>query len=78
MFEHHLPAELLNFLAVFLPDLLEDVPPEVRRGVWFQHNVTLTHFARYIRQFLNRRFEGSWIGSGGIPRFSYIIAYGRI
>ena len=36
-----------------------------RRGMYFQHDGALPHFSREVRNFLNYRFPGRWIGRGG-------------
>jgi hypothetical protein len=52
MFECHIMAEKhLNFLEDCLPELLEDVPLEVKRRIWFQHRGAPLFFARYVRHF---------------------------
>jgi hypothetical protein len=55
VFEHHVSAErYLNFLDDSRSELLEDVPLEVRLGIWFQHNGATAHFASCVRKFLNQ------------------------
>jgi hypothetical protein len=44
-----LPARLtgenyLNFLNVDLPGLLEEIPLEIRRAMWFMHDGAPAHF----------------------------------
>ena len=53
------------FLEEVLGDLLEDVPLDIRRGLWFQHDGAPPHFALDVRNHLNRRFGHRWIGRGG-------------
>lgn len=53
------------FLEEVLGDLLEDVPLDIRRGLWFQHDGAPPHFALDVRNHLNRRFGQRWIGRGG-------------
>jgi hypothetical protein len=44
--------------------LLEDVPLNVREGMWFQHEGTLPQLSCQVRNWLNNHFSGTWIGSG--------------
>ena len=55
----------LRFLQVELPRLLEDVPLNKRSSMYFQHDGAPPHFSREVRNFLNCRFPGRWIGCGG-------------
>lgn len=55
----------LNFLQNQLPDLLRDVPEEIRRTIIFQHDGCPSHYHRDVREFLNNEFAGRWIGRGG-------------
>jgi hypothetical protein len=55
----------LRFLRRHLPILLEDIPLNVRRQMWFMHNGTPAHFDRVVRDHLNERFHKRWIGHGG-------------
>ncbi|GJQ73228.1 hypothetical protein Trydic_g1110, partial [Trypoxylus dichotomus] len=57
-----LPAQLtpkwyLHFLANKLPELLENVPLNVRRDMWFLHDGTSPHFERKVRQYLRDLFQ---------------------
>ena len=54
----------LRFLQEELPHLLEDVPLNKRGCVCFQHNRAPPHSSREVRNFLNSRFPGWWIGRG--------------
>ena len=52
-----------------LPGLLEHIPLESRRRMWFQHDGASPHFSHHTRQHLNRTFPEKWIGRGGpVPR----------
>ena len=55
----------LRFLQEELPRLLEDVPLNKRGRMYFQHDEAPPHFSREVRNFLNYRFPGRWIGRGG-------------
>lgn len=54
-----------DFLENSLPELLEDVPLEIRRHMWFMHDGAPPHFSITARQFLNEQFPARWIGRGG-------------
>ena len=43
-----------NFLRLELPALLEDVPLNVRRNMWFQHNGAPPHNSILARRTLKR------------------------
>jgi hypothetical protein len=65
-----LPARLtgenyLNFLNVDLPGLLEEIPLEIRRAMWFMHDGAPAHFTLNVRHFLNVSYGPQWIGRGG-------------
>lgn len=53
------------FLREVLPGLLEDVPLETRRRMWFQHDGAPAHYFGETRLFLNNQFQNRWIGRGG-------------
>lgn len=55
----------LDFLQNNLPLLLEDLPLEIRRNLWFMHDGAPPHFARAVREHLNLLFQNRWIGRGG-------------
>lgn len=55
----------LNFLRNDLPNLLEDVPLIDRQNHWFMHDGAPAHYVRNVRELLNERFNGKWIGRGG-------------
>ncbi|XP_066582721.1 uncharacterized protein [Prorops nasuta] len=54
-----------EFLENQLPDLLEDVPLEIRQKMWFQHDGAAPHNAATAKGVLHRKFPGKWIGRGG-------------
>lgn len=55
----------LQFLKEVLPELLEDVPLNVRRNMWFLHDGCPAHYSLSVREFLNETFPQRWIGRGG-------------
>ena len=55
----------LVFLQEVLPGLLNDVPPPIRRRMWFQHDGAPAHFSVDVRNALNMMYPGRWIGRGG-------------
>lgn len=57
--------EYLHFLQNHLPTLLEQVPLNVRRQMWFMHDGAPPHFTRPVCQHLNDVFQNRWIGRGG-------------
>ncbi|GFW07589.1 DUF4817 domain-containing protein [Trichonephila clavipes] len=48
-----------------LPELLTDVPAPIRRRMWFQQDGAPSHYARHVREHLDRTFPNRWIGCGG-------------
>ncbi|XP_066596254.1 histone-lysine N-methyltransferase SETMAR-like [Prorops nasuta] len=58
----HIYAE---FLENQLPDLLEDVPLEIRQKMWLQHDGAAPHNAATAKGVLHCKFPGKWIGRGG-------------
>lgn len=55
----------LDFLRNHLPNLLEDVPLNVYRGIWFQQDGCPAHYARAVTEFLNQEYQRRWIGRNG-------------
>lgn len=53
------------FLHNTLPLLLEDVPLNVRRTMWYQLDGAPPHYSRVARETLNIKFPDRWIGRGG-------------
>ncbi|KOC62224.1 hypothetical protein WH47_03982 [Habropoda laboriosa] len=53
-----------NFLENVLPGLLEEIPLEIRKNMYFQHDGTPAHYAANVRAFLDEAFRGRWIGRG--------------
>lgn len=54
-----------DFLEQELPVLLEDVPLAKRRGMWYMHDGAPAHSSMIVREYLNDKFPGRWIGRGG-------------
>lgn len=53
------------FLQFTLPQLLENVPNNVRRTLWFQQDGAAPHFSLAARAILDERYPNRWIGRGG-------------
>lgn len=67
---HFLPDNLngdgyLNFLQNDLPQLLEDVPLNVRRSMLLQNDGCPAHHRITVREFLNVNYPNKWIGRNG-------------
>jgi len=66
IFPHHLTGDIYaNILQDELPALLENVPLQTRRQMYYQHDRAPPHFSQVIRQYLNHKFPNRWIGCGG-------------
>lgn len=64
-FPNHLNAErYLLFLQETLPELLEDLPLDLRRRMWFLHDGAPPHFGLNVRNHLHVQFPDRWIGRG--------------
>ena len=52
------------FIRDILPEMLENVPLQVRQRLWFQHDGAPAHFALDVREYLNKVFLKSldWEG----------------
>lgn len=55
----------LVFLRDILPELLEDVPIQIRETMWFQHDGAPAHYGNVVQEYLNNTFQNRWIGRGG-------------
>lgn len=55
----------LDFLQNDLPALLDNVPLNVRRDLYFMHDGAPPHFRVTVRDHLNLVFPNRWIGRGG-------------
>jgi len=65
-YEENLNGErFANFLEHNLPDLLDDVPLEVRQNMYFQLDGCPAHNARAVKSRLDGMFPGRWIGNKG-------------
>lgn len=58
-------VEYLNFLENDLPSLLEEVPLEIRRNMWYLHDGAPPHSTRQVTEFLNEYFLGRFIARFG-------------
>lgn len=56
----------LRFLKTYLyNNVLEDMPLEERRNLYFQQDGAPPHYAVSVRNWLNQNFNNRWIGRGG-------------
>ena len=53
------------FIRHILPEMLENVPLQVRQRLWFQHHGAPAHFALDVRVYLNNVSPNRWIGRCG-------------
>ncbi|EZA58543.1 hypothetical protein X777_14705, partial [Ooceraea biroi] len=53
------------FLSEILPNLLENVPYQIRLTMWYQHDGCPAHYAQQAQRVLQRQFPNRWIGRGG-------------
>ena len=60
----------LRFLQEELPRLLKAVPLNTRGRIYFQDDGAPPHSSHEIRNFLNYRFPGRWIGRSGPHNWS--------
>lgn len=56
----------LEFLVSQLPNLLEDVPLDLRQNMFLQLDGCPAHFAVNVREHLNAAFPQRWIGRGSL------------
>lgn len=54
----------LQHLQNTLPDLLDDLPLELRRNMWFMHDGAPPHYTLNVRNYLNQQYPNKWIGRG--------------
>nr|XP_034192564.1 uncharacterized protein LOC117609914 [Osmia lignaria] len=54
-----------QFLQHVLPNLLEVIPLEIRKNMYYQHDEAPAHYAANVRAHLNETFQDRWIGRGG-------------
>lgn len=65
-FDGHLNgAMFLRFLRDNLPVLLENIPLNIRKGMWLQLDGAPAHFEVNVRNELDRQYPNRWIGRGG-------------
>ena len=53
------------FLEHVLPDLMDDIPYEIRQNMYYQHDGAGPYFANIVRAYLGETFQDKWIGRGG-------------
>lgn len=53
-----------HFLENELPPLLDGIPLETRRHIWFMHDGAPAHFSIVARTHLNQIYPNRWIGRG--------------
>lgn len=54
----------LIFLQETLPILLDDLPLNLLRDMWFMHDGAPPHFSLEVRRYLNMVYPNRWIGRG--------------
>lgn len=59
-------ARFLDFLATFLPPLLEEVSLQTRTNMWIQLDGCPAHYYRNVRQYLEEQFAHRVIGRGSL------------
>ena len=58
----------LGFVRDVLPQLLENIPLNIRERIWFQHDGAPPHFDSRVRNNLHATFPNRWIDrSGAVP-----------
>lgn len=62
-------ARYLDFLQNHLPLLLEHVPLQIRRNLWFQLDGAPCHNAAIVQNYLNEFYHGRWLGTHGPLKF---------
>lgn len=55
----------LHLLENEIQQQLNDLPENLRRNLWWQHDGAPPHFAANVREFLNDSYGNRWIGRGG-------------
>ena len=55
--------------AMLVVALLENVPQQTRRQMYYQHDGVPPYFSQVVRQYLNNKFPNRWIGHGGAPNW---------
>ena len=59
-----------SFLRDDLPALVENVPLQMRRQMYYQHDGVPPHFSQVVRQYLNHKFPNRWVGRGGAQNWT--------
>jgi len=54
-----------NVLQDELSALLENVPLQTRRQIYYQHDGAPPYFSQVVRKYVNHKFPNRWIGRGG-------------
>lgn len=66
IFDGPLNADMYRrFLEESLPLLMEAVPVELQRDMWYMQDGAPPHYGRIVTVFLNQRFPNRWIGRNG-------------
>lgn len=58
-------VKYLEFLQHHLSVYLDDIPLGIRRQMWLMHDGAPAHSSLRVREYLNNKFPGRWIGPGG-------------
>ena len=65
-FEEYLNGETyLHFLRNAFQDIIDNLPLDVTRRMWFQQDGAPPHYSREVREYLNEEFPNRWIGRSG-------------
>ena len=62
--DHMTGQNYLDFLQNELPKQVGDVPLATRIAMYFQRDVTTSHYTRHVMQHLNDTFRNRWICRG--------------
>lgn len=54
----------VHHLQNTLSELLQDLPLQLRRDMWFMHDGAAPHFSLNIRNHLNQQYPNKWISRG--------------
>lgn len=58
-------ASYLEMIRHVVSELMDDVPLEYLRDMYFQHDGCPSHYDRRVRLFLDSEFPNRWVGRGG-------------
>lgn len=65
-FDRHLNGHMYcEFLQNEFEEMINNLPLNIRRTLWFQQDGAPAHFSRQVTDHLNARFGNHWIGRGG-------------